>query len=163
MLKTRHSAPLLVAGALFAGMSARSLACFCLPVTVQQMLGTSEAVFRGTVISVTPAVWPEWNPTAHLQVSLYWKDASEVFSSQMDVRDGVDPSTCGSGLVADWAVGKSWLVFARANSSGYYSSFCFLTCTWATAERRSYDLDLGEPIRVLPVESQSWSAVKALY
>lgn len=121
-------------------------ACTCDVVPVSQQLAGADAVFKGEVLSVTPA---DAEHVAELRVLLVYKgDVDPV----VDVRAASTPDACG----LQFARRSEYLVFARGASDGYTTSLCAgTTDDLAALERNGYS---GRPVVATASVAESSSA-----
>lgn len=116
-------------------LSAESaLACTCAPPPgPQESLAASDAVFTGTVVSVTPG---EGTNRVVFRVEGAWKGAK---CGEVTVSTALDEAACGYGF----QVGTSYLVYATKHQGKLSTNICSRTRPTASA---SEDLQaLGEP------------------
>jgi len=150
---------LLSVTALFVIGSAQGVAnaCQCQPeIDPAVEYAQVDAVFKGIVISITPASSPEWLDVL-VAVTGYWKGAVVPL---MHVYTGEFDGSCGY----DFQVGLEYLIYAVDSvdecCEGVFTSICNRTRLLANAGE---DLAfLGDPLPV-PVERVTWGVVKAMY
>ncbi len=103
-------------------------ACTCLPPTVKEARHRADAIFLGTITTVTFVEPP--NPGSRVivkfEVSRVWKGP---VTKQFEMRSIVEAGFCEGFFREDLVVGKQLLVFANRVVDGVHVSYSTNICT----------------------------------
>lgn len=133
----------ILAGAVIAAWPTCAYACSCRPPgTPAEELGQSDAVFRGTVVSVKAPTGPVASSadstTVTFSVSTVWK--GQITQTRTITTPGSSAS-CG----VSFEQGKEYVVYGRANEGALTTNLCSRTRTIEEASEDIAAFGAGQP------------------